>query len=262
MIAPVRSQADVVRWTIVQTLLAFLLVFPTTTLTTLCLFGGDLGRSIDGSTVMRVCLASSFVQVFAFAPVVAMRSAGALLRLSQSRDALERAAYVDPLTGLMNRRGFDMASATAMNSAEGRREPVAVLMCDLDCFKAVNDRFGHDFGDAALRHVADILRSKASGKSVVVGRQGGEEFVVLLTEMARPEVIAFADALRQAVAARPIEQAGKRTTVTMSFGFSMGFAHEASLSQLAAEADKALFEAKQRGRNCVAEARHWMKEAA
>jgi diguanylate cyclase (GGDEF)-like protein len=261
-IAPIRSQADVVRWTIVQTLLALLLVFPVSVLTTLCVFGGDLDRSIAASAAMRVCFLSSFVEVFAFAPVLAIRSAHALLKLSQSQDALERLAYVDPLTGLLNRRGFDRAAEEALSLAAAKQAPVAALMCDLDRFKAINDRHGHDFGDAALRHVAAILQSKAKDRPIVVGRQGGEEFAALATGMTWFEAVVFTEDLRRAIADASVAWNGCEARLTMSFGLSTGFAHASTVAQLVAEADAALLEAKRQGRDRVEAARSGLQEMA
>lgn len=261
-IAPVRSQADVVRWTLVQTLLALLLVFPLTLLMAFFAFGGDLDRSIAASGAMRICFLSSFIEVFAFAPVLAIRSAHALLKLSQSRDALERLAYVDPLTGLLNRRGFDRAAEAALTLAAAKQAPVAALMCDLDRFKAINDRHGHDFGDAALRRVAAILLQKAKNRSIVVGRQGGEEFAALATGMTWFEAVVFSEDLRRAIADESVEWNGCEANVTMSFGLSTSFAHESTVAQLISEADAALLEAKRQGRDRVEAARSGQQELA
>ena len=132
---------------------------------------------------------------------------------------------------------------------------MAVVMCALDHFKGVNDRLGHEFGDAALRHVANVLRSAGGERPIVLGRQGGEEFVLLLTDTTRADALAFAESLRRTIAARPVEWDGKRATITMSLGVATIQACQGQVFQLIAQADAALFEAKQSGRNCVVEFR-------
>lgn len=252
---PIRTNDDVVRWTAIQTALAVGLVVPATALALLCLYWGDLSRPVDGYTVMRFCLVLSTLEALVFTPAVALRSIRTLKELNLARDELDRLARVDPLTDLLNRRGFDQAAGDAIRAPGAWGRPMAVVMCDLDHFKGVNDRFGHEFGDAALRHVANVLRSAADERPFVHGRQGGEEFVLLLTDTARADVLAFVESLRQTIAARPVEWNGKRATITMSFGIATMPACQGQVFQLIAQADAALFEAKRNGRNCVVEFR-------
>ena len=108
--------------------------------------------------MLRFGLALAAIEALVFAPVVALRSSRTLRELTLARDELDRLAHFDALTGLLNRRGFDKAAVGTLTTL-GR--PAAALMCDLDNFKGVNDRFGHEFGDVALRHVAHILRAAA-----------------------------------------------------------------------------------------------------
>ena len=123
-------------------------------------------------------------------------------------------------------------------------------MRHLDEFKTINDRFGHEFGDAALRHAADVLRAESA--RAILGRQGGEEFVLLLTHISRAQAIAAADLLRQALAGRPIELDGPQATLTMSVGLATTAAFDGRLSDLIGRADEALYEAKRKGRNRLA----------
>jgi diguanylate cyclase (GGDEF)-like protein len=252
---PVRTNADVVRWTAIQTVLAVGFVVPATALALLLLYRGDLSRLVDGHTVMRFCLALSTLEALVFAPAVASRSSRTLKELNLARDELDRLVRVDPLTGLLNRRGFDQEAGNPIRPPGAWGRPMAVVMCDLDHFKGVNDRFGHEFGDAALRQVANVLRSAADEGRVVLGRQGGEEFVLLLTDLARADALAFAESLRRTIAARPVECDGNRATITMSFGVAAIPACQGQVFQLIAQADAALFMAKRSGRNCVVEFR-------
>jgi GGDEF domain-containing protein len=117
---------------------------------------------------LRFGLALAAIEALVFAPIIALRSGKTLRELTLARDQLDWLAHFDSLTGLLNRRGFDKAAAGTLESRTARGRPAAALMCDLDSFKEIDDRFGHEFGDAALRHVANILREAAGGDNTVL----------------------------------------------------------------------------------------------
>ena len=121
-------------------------------------------------------------------------------------------------------------------------------MVDADHFKAVNDRYGHAAGDAALRALADRLRERLRTEDVA-GRFGGEEFVIGLPDADAEGAAAVAEAVRAAVAARPLTIAGRELTLTVSVGWATW--EDDDLGQLLARADGALYEAKAAGRDCV-----------
>jgi len=243
------GEDDIVRSTARQTMLALGLVLPATASALAWLYHGDLNRSVAGTSVLPFCLGLAVVEALIFTPVIALHSNRTLRKLRLARDALDRLAHTDPLTGLLNRRGFDQEVQRAIG-ALGR--PAAALMCDLDEFKTINDRFGHEFGDVALRHAADVLRAEADDGTAILGRQGGEEFVLLLTDISRAQAIAAADVLRQALAGRPIDLDGAQATLTMSVGLATTAAFDGRLSDLIGRADEALYEAKRKGRNRLA----------
>ena len=135
-------------------------------------------------------------------------------------------------------------------------------MVDADHFKAVNDRYGHAAGDATLRALADRLRERLRTEDVagryggrtlstedVAGRFGGEEFVIGLPDADPEGAAAVAEAVRAAVAARPLTIAGRELTLTVSVGWATW--EDQDLGQLLARADSALYEAKAAGRDCV-----------
>jgi diguanylate cyclase (GGDEF)-like protein len=142
------------------------------------------------------------------------------------------------------------ARASAADGTLSR--PAAALMCDIDFFKAVNDRHGHEFGDAALRSVAELLREFAAGRDAILGRQGGEEFVVLLFDAGLAEAAALARAIREACAARPIAWGGATASVTVSIGVAAAAAGTTTPPRLVSLADAALYDAKRGGRDRVA----------
>jgi diguanylate cyclase (GGDEF)-like protein len=246
MAPAIRTYYDVARWMVFQTALAAALVVPVTAMAVLWLYGGDLSRPLSGFAVLHFGLAMAAVEAFVFVPALAMRAAKALRELTLARDELDRLAHFDFLTGLFNRRGFDKA-ATAL--APGR--PAAGLMCDLDHFKEINDRLGHEFGDAALRHVANVLREAAGSDTMVLGRMGGEEFALLMTDVQLADALAFAEDLRASVAERPVEWRGAQAAITMSVGLAAAPCWQGELSPLLARADMALYRAKRMGRDRV-----------
>lgn len=172
-----------------------------------------------------------------------MARAATLIRTTERRiDAAERQADRDPLTGLLNRRGFERALA----ARRGMRERGALLMVDLDHFKAVNDTHGHDEGDRVLRHAASLLCEHIR-RPDLVARFGGEEFVVYLSGIGREPALQVAERMRMAVEDR-IAVAGSPQTA--SFGVAQWPA-AVPFSEVLKRADAAVYEAKSQGRNRV-----------
>ena len=169
------------------------------------------------------------------------------LLLTRERE-LERLAYYDELTGLPNRRSVLRQLEALLSRARRHGHALAVLMVDADHFKDVNDRHGHAAGDAALRFLAGGLRERLRAEDVI-GRFGGEEFVIGLPDAGALGAAGVAEDVRAAVARRPITIAGEELALTVSVGWA-AWADE-DLGQLIARADGALYEAKAAGRNCV-----------
>jgi diguanylate cyclase (GGDEF)-like protein len=159
----------------------------------------------------------------------------------------------DPLTALRNRRGFLRAAEGALARSLRNGERAAVVMIDLDRFKAINDAHGHEAGDAVLRGAAEVLLSMLRGGDLA-GRLGGEEFALLLPG-ASPEVAAgAAERLRRALSAR-VHHPDPLARVTASFGVAAidmrGPAPAAALQAALREADGALHAAKRTGRDRI-----------
>ena len=160
-------------------------------------------------------------------------------------------AATDPLTGLANRREF-MARGEA-EFARSRRYPghCCVLMMDIDHFKRVNDTFGHGVGDDVIRSVAETIVDVFRIVDVV-GRIGGEEFAVLMPETAPNGALTAAERLRAAVQlCRIATPDGKTLKVTISIGVAHSTRRDETVSRLLGQADKALYDAKNGGRNRV-----------
>ena len=185
----------------------------------------------------------------------AIRSLGYQFENVQLVGELRRLSHTDALTGVANRRGFDDALAAAWSRASQGGGAVAVILCDVDHFKAYNDAYGHPAGDACLRRVAAVLAEAGAAHAGQCARVGGEEFAVLLDEGAPARAaLALAEAMRGAVEALAIahDPASGRAVVTASFGVGhLQAGPGADTGKLLAATDRALYAAKHRGRNCV-----------
>ncbi len=166
---------------------------------------------------------------------------------------VERQANTDGLTELPNRRHFEEALEGEISRAERFGGSLALILADLDDFKQVNDRYGHQAGDDVLQTFADILRTTVR-EIDLPSRYGGEEFAVLLPQTDLEGAHRLAERLRRALAARPMAtQPGGLVAVTASFGVA-AFPDAPTPAALFASADEALYRAKRAGKNCVVSA--------
>lgn len=171
--------------------------------------------------------------------------------LVSQHEQLRQLARCDGLTGLYNRSTFFELAQTELNHARQHQKSIAIIMLDLDHFKQVNDYYGHPGGDAALCHAAHVIASHVR-KSDQVGRLGGEEFIILLPATTDTDARHLAEKLRCSLESSPAAWNGEQITVTASFGVAHSSNPESiEFDSLYYEADKALYQAKQKGRNCV-----------
>ena len=169
------------------------------------------------------------------------------------RDELEKMAERDPLTGLGNRRHLDSALARLWPEAHARGESVALLILDIDAFKAYNDCYGHLAGDTCLQRVGAVVSAELRSPEDIVARFGGEELVMVFAGMALGEGLTIAERIRRAVEAVGIPHEGSHTgVVTASIGVAAGIpSPELDQNAFLAAADAALYAAKRNGRNQV-----------
>ncbi|EME67638.1 response regulator [Paramagnetospirillum caucaseum] len=159
---------------------------------------------------------------------------------------LEKASITDALTGLFNRRRLDEAFAHELDRAQRYGRPVSLIIADVDHFKSVNDTHGHQMGDEVLQAMAGLLRQGVRAVDIV-GRWGGEEFLVICPDTELDGAQALAEKLRTAIAAAPFPAIGGASS---SFGIAQ-YRDGESFKDIVARADTALYRAKINGRNRV-----------
>lgn len=162
----------------------------------------------------------------------------------------EKLARTDPLTGLHNRRAFFEHAHTIDELANRHKQAYSVIMMDIDHFKSVNDTFGHDVGDRAIKFVAGSVVEIARS-SDIAGRIGGEEFGLLLPQTLADSAVNVAERLRRSVASKTLDVPGERIGLTASFGVAQYRGDQDSFQQILNKADQALYEAKRGGRDRV-----------
>lgn len=163
---------------------------------------------------------------------------------------LQRLAITDVLTGCYNRRGLFEMGQREMERARRYGRPLSIIMIDIDHFKLVNDRFGHAAGDLALQALVQRIQSQVR-EIDLVGRYGGEEFIILLPENNLISAAQVAERLRRAISEHTISTPQGEISLTVSIGVAQADEATENLEALIARADLALYAAKQRGRNCV-----------
>lgn len=168
--------------------------------------------------------------------------------LDEARRKAELLARIDALTGVLSRRAVLEALDEEVERAKRHGDGLACLMLDLDRFKTINDRYGHQFGDKALRRIARVIAELCRAYDHL-GRYGGEEFLLILPETRLDGAIAFAERVRLAVAETSLNEDGER--ITISIGMTVRLSDDGLPDTLIAEADQALLEAKAAGRNKV-----------
>jgi diguanylate cyclase (GGDEF)-like protein len=166
---------------------------------------------------------------------------------------VQRLAITDSLTNLYNRRHFSKVGEDEVQRACRYGRSLSAIMLDIDHFKRVNDTFGHKVGDQILQEVAKSCRRALRGVDVV-GRYGGDEFVILLPENDRTAAVQVAERLRKNITHMQLNTTGGAVKVTASLGVASVDCDKPSLETLLSQADKALYVAKRRGRNRVSKA--------
>jgi len=239
-----RSEALVSRWPAIFMLFAhgalYLLRTP---------FGARLPWSPTGKEVFD----SVWMTVLSFEALLFTISIAFIL-LAMAKERTEHrhktAALVDPLTGIANRRAFLQDSEAQLKRQAADPHPVAVMLLDLDNFKSINDRFGHAVGDRVLMRFAEVANG-CMRRADLFGRLGGEEFAAVLVDATRERALMVAEQIRTSFANATYELDGRPIVATVSIGVVISYDAVLDISALLAQADHALYRAKDNGRNRI-----------
>jgi len=211
------------------------------------------GAMLPGLPTTNQVFASVWLTVLSFeALLFTISIAFILLAMAKERTEYRHktAALIDPLTGISNRRAFLQDGEAQLRRQATDPRPTAVMLLDLDNFKSINDRFGHAVGDRVLETFADVS-SGCLRRIDLFGRLGGEEFAALLRDTTRERALAVAEEIRTSFAAATREVEGRPVAATVSIGIVISHDAVLDLSALLAQADHALYRAKDFGRNRV-----------
>ncbi len=206
--------------------------------------GSGIDQLLSGTRAMQGAIATLQQRLDA--------SRAEIERLQQEVNRAREAALADELTGLTNRRGFDLALSACLAAERANTEGTCLLLADIDHFKQVNDTYGHLVGDKVLRAVAQILKASVKGKDTAA-RFGGEEFVVLLPDTSIDGAQALAEKLRSTIERSRIRRSDNQqeiAQITVSFGIASYRAGE-SANDFVSRVDNALYLSKRLGRNRV-----------
>lgn len=176
----------------------------------------------------------------------------------RAEEALQSLAHKDGLTGLANRRSFDIRLEAEIQHGTRSKKPFALLLCDVDYFKPYNDTYGHQQGDECLKTVASLLNAQAGRPTDLVARYGGEEFAVILSDIEPDGVAVVAENIRKAIYDANMAHGASPSyeRVTISVGWVCAVPEDGeSAEEWIEKADSALYQAKHSGRNQVCRAR-------
>ncbi len=206
-----------------------------------------IAHSYSDNTRYRFSASMLFISAMAYT----MEHARMHAQLASERANLELRQLLrrDELTGLFNRRGIKEKVRLELHRVARDQRELSVVLCDIDFFKAVNDQYGHDVGDRALRHVAQLLSDNVRAIDVV-GRWGGEEFLIVLPNTSLVEGYHLIERIRRLVAERPLATNDGEIALSMSCGLASTCFHS-RFDDVIKAADINLYEAKEGGRNCT-----------
>jgi two-component system cell cycle response regulator len=162
---------------------------------------------------------------------------------------LIKAAYIDRLTGIYNQNYITEALEAEFKRAKALAAKFSVILIDVDQFKQINDQFGHNAGDFALREFASIVTSQILRPTETMGRYGGDEFIILLWNVAARETGGLAERIRKLVETTEFLFEGQRLPMTLSLGIAQARPDHKNVKNFIADADSALYESKKKGRN-------------
>ncbi|MBR0706938.1 GGDEF domain-containing protein [Bradyrhizobium liaoningense] len=246
----VMKHGDVYRRALRDVAIGMIATVPLTWLAYVFLFGNDPAATVSSAYATTCVALLGTLASLVIGGSMSLHNHLLQKELRMAQAELLRISRIDQLTGLLNRRGFSEIGAQALAEAYNTQTPAVALMLDIDRFKRINDLFGHDFGDAVLIEIGEVLNNFAKKRGLVVSRHGGEEFAALLVGESPDNAFAIAEQLRRACAQKEVVRNGTLTKVTVSIGLAAAKGSE-SLSKVLSLADEALYRAKHGGRDRV-----------
>ena len=200
----------------------------------------------------QIMLSVSTVSAILVGSIVASRMRRSVEQIRMTHEELVNSVMIDGLTGLLNRLGFDALAAEALEETRPLGQPVSALMCDIDAFRGLNERYGHEAGDRALKNLADMLEESVRHPSAILGRQGNDQFAILLPGIDLKQAITIAEGLRETCEARVLVQQDRAAKFTISVGVGTEASGASELGDLLRQTDASLYQAKKAGGNQVA----------
>jgi diguanylate cyclase (GGDEF)-like protein len=228
----------------------FVSVFLTSLAIVLCL--GVPCVTLTAAELWQIIFLISVAPTVLIGCIIAIRLRQTLIRIERKHEELVSSARIDGLTGLLNRPGFDAVAADTFAETLRSGQPVSALMCDIDAFRGLNDRYGHEAGDLALINLAELLEESMGSRSGILGRHGGDEFAILLPGVGLEEATIIAGCLCEACEARALVHQHPAGKFTISVGVGTQALGASELGGLLRQTDAALYRAKRAGGNRVA----------
>jgi diguanylate cyclase (GGDEF)-like protein len=207
--------------------------------------------TLTAGELWPIILSVSVIPTILVGLIIAFRMSGSLEQIRKAHEKLVCLAQIDGLTGLLNRSGFDAVALEAFTETQRSGRPVSALVCNIDAFRGLNNRYGRKAGDLALRNLAELLDESIAHRHTILGRQGGDEFVVLLLGNGPEEAVTIAEGLREVCEARALVQQDPAAKFTISVGVATNASGASELKGLLRQTDAALYRAKRAGGNQV-----------
>jgi diguanylate cyclase (GGDEF)-like protein len=254
MVAPDGSwprHAGVIRSTTAETVAA---IFGSTFLTSLMIILrlGVACVTLTAAELWQIIFFTSAAPTVLMGCIIAIRLRQTLTQIERKHEQLVSSARIDGLTGLLNRPGFDAVAAEAFEETRRAGQPVSAVLCDIDAFRGLNQRYGHEAGDRALINLAELLEESMGRRFGILGRQGGDEFVVLLRGVDLNAATMIAERLCEACEARALVHLHPAAKFTISVGVGTAASGASELGGLLRQTEAALYRAKRAGGNQVA----------
>uniref|UniRef100_Q07K06 diguanylate cyclase n=1 Tax=Rhodopseudomonas palustris (strain BisA53) TaxID=316055 RepID=Q07K06_RHOP5 len=249
MPSQVVTRRDAIRYAAGRVAITVSLTATVTSVAVIAHLGADPSVTVPVGMVTASAIMVSVVVSTLLSGALSYRSALLLQQLTKAQAELLRVSRTDPLTGLLNRRGFDEAAVAVLQQARQANREVVALMGDIDHFKSVNDHFGHEFGDRVLCEIGGVLQRFAASHGALVARHGGEEFAALFVGVSAAQAVQYAETLRE-LCRTEVRLGAATAPITLSIGLTSHIG-ETELSSIMRWADRALYQAKERGRDRV-----------